>query len=68
MDLENWLQLLVSAAKYCCSLFLRKTYRLSEFYSLLVVEWVYYKFVTLIGIAYGEDYVFEFCGRACSEV
>ena len=52
MGLVNWLQSLVSAAKYYLIVFLRKDGSLGEFYSLLVLDWVYYRFMNLKGVAY----------------
>ena len=39
MGLAIWLKSLVFAAKYCCSVSLRKNGSLGKFYSLLVVDW-----------------------------
>ena len=39
MGLASLLKSLLFAAKYCCSVFLRKNGSLDEFYSLLVVDW-----------------------------
>ena len=41
---------------------------LGEFYSLLVVDWVYYRFVTVKEVAYGGVYRLGFCELECSEV
>ena len=54
MGLANWLIFLILAAKYPQVVFLRENYRLSElghrgFIVLLVVDWVYYSFVTVRG-------------------
>lgn len=59
---------LVSAAKYYCSVLLRKNGNSGEFYSFLVVDWVYHRFVTVKGVAYGKDYGLGFSGGTCSEV
>ena len=50
---------LAFAARYCCSVFLRKNGRLGEFYRLLMADWVCYRFLTVKGVAYGEDYELE---------
>ena len=67
-NLKNWLSSLVFVAKYCRSEFLWKNGSLGDFYSLLVVDWVCYRFVTVKGIAYGAVYSLGFCGRPCSEM
>ena len=66
MGLANWLQFPVLAAKYPSGVFLQKNDSLSELghreiVVFLVVEWLCYRFVTLGGVAFGEDYEFEFC-------
>ena len=38
---------------------------LGEFYTILVVDWVYYNFVNVKGVAYGGVYRLGFCGRPC---
>ena len=43
-----------AAAKYCCSVFLRKNYSLGEICSLLMVDWVCYRLATVKEVAYGE--------------
>ena len=73
MGLVNWLKLAVLAAKCPFGVFLRKNDSLSELghrgiVVFLVVEWLCYSFVTLRGVAFEEDYGFEFCGGTCSEV
>ena len=52
MGLANWLQLLVFAAKYCCSVFLQKTGSLGKFCCLLVLDWVRYRGVIVKEVAY----------------
>ena len=73
MGLVNWLKLAVLAVKCPFCVFLRKNDSLSELghrgiVVFLVVEWLSYRFVTLRGVAFEEDYGFEFCGGTCSEV
>ena len=63
MGFANWLQPLVVDAKYCCSVFLRKSVSLREFYNLLMVGWVCCRFVTVKGVEYGEGYGLGFCGQ-----
>ena len=40
---------------------------LGEFYSLLMVDWVYHRFVTVKRVVYEEDYGLGFYGGTCSE-
>ena len=44
---------------------MEKNGSLGEFYSLLVVDWVCYRFVTVKGVAYGGIYRLGLCGRPC---
>lgn len=57
---------LLESTVLVCSL--RKNGSLGEFYSLSVVDWASYRFLTLKGVAYGENYELEFCGGTCLEV
>ena len=59
---------LVLTAKSPFGVFLWKNGSFSElghpgFIVFLVEDWVFYRFVTLRGDAFGKDYGFEFCGR-----
>ena len=68
MGLANWLK-----SPVLVSVFLQKNGNLGElghqeFIAFLVVDWVYYRFVTVRGAAHGEVYGLEFCGRLCLEV
>ena len=68
MGLANWLKSLVLTAKSPFGVFLWKNGSFSElgypgFIVFLVEDWVFYRFVTLRGDAFGKDYGFEFCGR-----
>ena len=73
MGLANWLQFLVLAVKYPRGVFLRKNGSLRElrhqaFRAFLMTDWVCCRFLTVRGVAHGEDYGLEFYGGTCSEV
>ena len=73
IGMANKLTSLISAAKYRCCVFLRENGSLSEsrpqgFLAFLVADYVCYIFVTVRETAFGEDYVFEFCGGTFSKV
>ena len=73
MGLAIWLKTLIFDAKYSCGVFLSENdslgeFRNQKFIAFLMIDWIWYSFVTVKDVVDADDYGLEFCGETCLEV